>query len=219
MALVHSLNVSSGTKIAVKSGFTGIDKVPTSTRVLVRAPGPKGVGGSGVVGDVISDTKHHGGDDQAVYAYAREDLNWWESELGVSLRSGMFGENLTTVGLDVTGARIGERWRVGTDLVLQVTAPRIPCATFAVWMDQQGWLERFIGHAVPGAYLRVIHPGEVGVGDPIEMEFRPSHEVSIGLTFQAMTSRPELLSVLLSASEYLVDGLKERALANTSHEH
>ena len=72
---------------------------------------------------------------------------------------------------------------------------------------------------MPGAYLRVIHPGEVGVGDPIEMEFRPSHEVSIGLTFQAMTSRPELLSVLLSASEYLVDGLKERALANTSHEH
>lgn len=218
MSELLSLNVSSGTKIAAKSGITGIDKVPTATRILVRAPGPKGVGGSGLVGDVIADTTHHGGDDQAVYAYAREDLDWWENELGVTLRSGMFGENMTTTDLDVTGARIGERWRIGSDLVLQVTAPRIPCATFAVWMAQQGWLERFTAHAIPGAYLRVIHPGEIGANDPIDVEFRPDHQASIGVVFQAMTSRPELYSVVLSASEYLTDGLRARALANTTPE-
>ena len=80
----------------------------------VCAPGAQGSGTSGLAGNVICDTRHHGGDDQAVYAYAREDLDWWQDELGEPLRPGMFGDNLTTTGLDVSGARIGERWRVGT---------------------------------------------------------------------------------------------------------
>ena len=93
---------------------TGIDKRPVTDPVEVRAPGPRPTNlGSGLVGDFIGNPSAHGGDDQAVYAYAREDLDSWSTELGRTLSNGSFGENLTTSGLDVTGARIGERWRIG----------------------------------------------------------------------------------------------------------
>jgi MOSC domain-containing protein YiiM len=115
---------------------TGIDKRPVDAPVAVIAPGPKGTGEVGLEGDRAYDVKHHGGLDQAVYAYAREDLDRWETELGRPLTNGIFGENLTTAGLDVNGALIGERWRIGLDVVLEVSCPRIPCGTF------QGWLER-----------------------------------------------------------------------------
>ena len=108
-------------------GFTGIDKRPSSGPVQVAVPGP---GGSGLAGDVLCDTRFHGGVTQAVYAFAREDLDEWASALGRVLDNGVFGENLTTSGLDVTGAIVGERWRIGSAL-LEVTAPRIPCRTFA----------------------------------------------------------------------------------------
>jgi MOSC domain-containing protein YiiM len=205
------LNISTGRPIAAKSGTTGIDKLPTAGPIKVAAPGRKGVGGSGLAGDVISDRKHHGGADQAVYAYAREDLDWWQSEIGGPLRSGMFGENITTFGLDVTGALIGERWRIGQDVLLEVTSPRIPCATFAVWMDQKGWLKRFTARATPGAYLRVLEPGEISSGDAVAIEFRPNHRVTIGLTFRALTLEQALLPCLLDASEYLVEELGEQA--------
>ena len=105
------------------SRSTGIDKAAVDEAVMVRPPGPmRGGLGSGLVGDTIGNQKLHGGDDQAVYAYAREDLDGWETQLARSLTNGMFGENLTTAGVDVTGARIGERWRIGTDgLVLEVS--------------------------------------------------------------------------------------------------
>jgi len=181
-------------------GVTGIDKQPTGDAVQVRAPGPKGSGlGSGLVGDPIFDRDHHGGDDQAVYAYAREDLDDWAAELGRPLAGGVFGENLTTTGLDVTGARIGERWRIGDELVLEVACPRIPCGTFAHRMAEQGWIKTFTARAVPGAYLRVVTPGEVRAGDPITVVERPGHDVTIGVTFRALTREPELLPRLLAA--------------------
>ena len=96
---------------------------------------------------MICDAKNRGGGSQAVYAYAREDLDWWEAELGEPLRSGRFGENLTMAGLEVTDALIGEIWRVGDSAVLQVTGPRIPCATFVVWMNRKGWLKEFTRRA------------------------------------------------------------------------
>src|SRR5689334_606758 len=114
---------------AKSTGITGIDKQPAAGPVAVRAPGEQG--SSGLAGDQIFDQAHHGGDDQAVYAYAREDLDRWQAELGRALPGGTFGENLTTAGVDVTGALIGERWQVGDEVVLEVAAPRIPCATFA----------------------------------------------------------------------------------------
>ncbi len=181
---------------------TGIEKIGTDEPVDVRAPGPKRGGlGSGLVGDVIGDVEHHGGDDQAVYAYAREDLDRWQQTLGRDLASGSFGENLTTVDLDVNGARIGERWRVGDTLVVQVTDPRIPCATFRGWIAERGWLKTFTAAAIPGAYLRVVTPGRMRSGDPITVVHRPDHDVSVALVFRALTREPELLPALLEANE------------------
>ncbi len=201
--MAELLSVNLGSAKATESsdvGVTGIDKRPASGPVEVRAPGPRRGGlGGGLVGDRICDTAHHGGDDQAVYAYAREDFDSWEAELGRKLPGGAFGDNLTTAGLDVTGALIGERWRVGDDVVLEVSLPRIPCRTFAGWMEEQGWVKRFTIRALPGAYLRVITPGLIRAGDPITVVERPEHDVTIGVTFRAMTREPELLPRLLSA--------------------
>jgi MOSC domain-containing protein YiiM len=156
--------------------------------------------GSGLVGDTIGNQKLHGGDDQAVYAYAREDLDAWEIQLEQKLTNGMFGENLTTSGIDVTQARIGERWRIGTDgLVLEVSAPRTPCRTFAAFLDLDKWIKTFTQAGKPGAYLRVISPGAVRAGDAITIDYRPDHDVSVGLVFRARMSEPELLPQLLVA--------------------
>ena len=156
--------------------------------------------GSGLVGDTIGNQKFHGGDDQAVYAYAREDLDEWQNRLGRPLTDGMFGENLTTTGIDVTNARIGERWHIGTGgLVLEVSAPRTPCRTFSAFLDIDGWMKTFTKAAKPGAYLRVISPGPVQAGDTISVSETPDHDVSISLVFRAKMSEPDLLPQLLAA--------------------
>ncbi|MGW3291547.1 MOSC domain-containing protein [Streptomyces sp. NPDC001002] len=184
-------------------GVTGIDKRPVAGPVRVSAPGAKGVGASGLAGDEVCDLRHHGGDDQAVYAVAREDLDDWERELGRPLANGAFGENLTTRGLDVSGARIGERWRVGAELVLEVTCGRIPCRTFQEHLGEKRWVKRFTERGAPGAYFRVIVPGEIRAGDPIEVVHRPDHEVTVALQFRAVTTRRELLPSLLPAGAAL----------------
>ncbi|CAL9299150.1 MOSC domain-containing protein [Streptomyces sp. SudanB182_2057] len=184
-------------------GVTGIDKQPAEGPVRVAAPGPRGVGASGLAGDAVCDTRHHGGDDQAVYAYAREDLDTWERELGRALANGCFGENLTTEGLDVSGALIGERWRIGRQVVLEVTAGRIPCATFQGHMGERGWVKRFTRKAATGAYLRVIEPGEIRSGDAVEIVHRPDHGVTAAMQFRAVTTERELLPRLLAAGEAL----------------
>ncbi|MFI0261233.1 MOSC domain-containing protein [Streptomyces sp. NPDC017056] len=193
------------------TGSTGIGKQPVDGPVAVSAPGPKGVAGSGLAGDAVVNLQHHGGDDQAVYAYAREDLDAWEKELGRALPAGMFGENLTTSGLDVTHARIGERWRVGPRLLLEVTSARIPCMTFQGRLGEPGWIKRFTQAGVPGAYLRVVEPGEIRAGDTITVEHRPDHDVTIALAFRGMTTQREVLPRLLEAGEALHPELRELA--------
>jgi len=178
---------------------TGIDKRPAGGPVTVTAPGPRGTGMVGLAGDRVYDVKHHGGPDMAVYAYAREDLDRWEAELRRPLANGHFGENLTTAGLDVNGALIGERWRIGPDVVLEVSCPRIPCATFQGWLERDGWIKRFTEAAVPGAYLRVIEPGDIRAADPVEIVHRPGHDVTVALAFRAMTREPVLLPRLVAA--------------------
>ncbi|MFE1772604.1 MOSC domain-containing protein [Streptomyces sp. NPDC059008] len=190
-------------------GGTGIDKRPVDGPVAVSAPGPAGVGGSGLAGDAVVNLRHHGGDDQAVYAYAREDLDVWQRELGRELANGSFGENLTTSGVDLTGARIGERWRIGPRVLLEVSCPRIPCRMFQGWLGERGWMKRFTRAAVPGAYLRVIEPGEIRAGDRVERVYRPDHEVTIELMFRALTTRRELLPRLLEAGEALPEVARE----------
>lgn len=196
-----------------EGNLTGIDKHPTAGPVAVASPGPKGVGGSALAGDAIGDRRHHGGDHQAVYAFAREDLDDWSGALGRELGNGAFGENLTTSGLDVNGALIGERWRIGPDVLLEVCAARIPCRTFAGTLGERGWVKRFTAQAAPGAYLRVVEPGEVRAGDRVLREHRPDHDVTVTVLFRALTTAPELLARVLSAGDALAPEAREHALA------
>jgi MOSC domain-containing protein YiiM len=201
MPVLESVNIGAAMPNPHKPvDATGIDKRPQTEPVQVRDPGPKHTGlGSGLVGDFIGDTKHHGGSEQAVYAVAREDLDDWQGRLHRDLPNGFFGDNLTTRGLDVTNARIGERWRIGDMVELQVTSPRIPCSTFRGWVDERGWLKIFTKLARPGAYLRVVKPGQIKAGDTIEVVHRPDHDVTVSLVFRALTLERELLPDLLAA--------------------
>ncbi|MFC4144859.1 MOSC domain-containing protein [Micromonospora mangrovi] len=182
------------------SGRTGIDKRPVDGPVLLRA--------DGVAGDFIGERAHHGGADQAVYAYAEEDAGWWAADLGREIRPGAFGENLTTWAVDVTGAVIGEQWAIGSAL-LEVTKPRTPCRTFAGFWDMPDLIKRFTVRAAPGAYLRVLRDGEVAAGDPVEVVDRPAHGVTIGEVFRATTLEPELLPRLLDVPE-LPEPIREK---------
>ncbi|MGE0218915.1 MOSC domain-containing protein [Mycolicibacterium sp.] len=196
------LSVNTAAELTDLSGLrTGIDKRPSTDPLAVRAPGPrKGGLGSGLVGDSIGNDRHHGGDDQAVYAYAREDLDGWQAQLERPLTNGMFGENLTTTGVDLTACLVGERWAVGSDgLVLEVTSPRTPCKTFATWLDIPRWIKTFTAAGLPGAYFRVISPGAVRTGDAIDVIDRPDHTVTIGTVFRALMLEPDLLPSLAVA--------------------
>jgi MOSC domain-containing protein YiiM len=210
---VNSAHVGPG----VSAATTGIDKRPIDGAVAVRAPGPMHGGlGSGLTGDTIGNAKVHGGDDQAVYAYAREDLDAWQSELERELTNGMFGENVTTSGIDVTGAVIGERWRIGSDgLLLEVTRPRVPCKTFAHRLGIAGWIKTFTHGGTPGAYLRVLEPGTLRSGDAIEIVDRPAHDVTIGTVFRALMLEPQLLPSILAA-DALPEDLKALARRRTA---
>jgi MOSC domain-containing protein YiiM len=159
---------------------TAIDKRPVTSTVLV--------GALGLTGDEQVDKVSHGGTEQAVYAYAREDLDWWEARLGRELRNGMFGENITTTGLDVTNAVIGETWRFGR-VVVQVTSPRVPCLTFRNWVEETGWIKVFRQAGRPGAYLRVVQPGALRAGDPIELVSRPDDSVTVADVLEALYLR------------------------------
>lgn len=149
-------------------GITAIDKRAVD--------GPVKIGAYGVYADVQADRKHHGGLDKAVYAYAQEDAAYWERELGRALAPGFFGENLRTEGIDVNAAVVGERWRIGDRVEVEVTMPRTPCQTFARWVggdDERGWVRRFSDARRLGPYLRVLSTGRVAAGDEITVIGRP----------------------------------------------
>ncbi|MEU8606049.1 MOSC domain-containing protein [Streptomyces parvulus] len=178
---------------------TSIGKRPVEGRRGIAAPGVRGTEGStgsAVAGDQVCDLRNHGGDDQAIYAYGREELDFWERKLHRALPNGIFGENLTTLTVATTDALIGERWQVGPETVLEVCATRFPCRTFAEWLGRQDWMTQFVREVLPGAYLRVIVPGEIGAGDTISTLSRPEHGVTSGVVFRAMTLEPELLPLL-----------------------
>jgi MOSC domain-containing protein YiiM len=154
--------------------------------------GPVAVGATGIAGDEQADKANHGGPYKAAYAYAREDVEWWEAQLGRALDDGAFGENLTLAGVDVTGARIGERWRIGT-VELEVSGPRVPCSKLGARMGDQRFPRRFVAAARPGAYLAVTEPGTLEAGDPVAIVHRPGHDVTVGLVFEvALRDRSRL---------------------------
>ena len=170
-------------------GITAIDKRPVDGPVRVRP--------LGLHADVQADRKHHGGEDQAVYAYADEDAAYFAESLGRDVPPGLFGENLRTSGVDVTGAVTGERWRIGATLELEVTIPRTPCGTFARRMKVDRWVKRFAEEGRPGAYLRVLRSGPVAAGDPIVVTHRPEHGVTIGEIFAGLS--PEQARAVLDS--------------------
>ncbi len=191
-------------------GKTGIAKRPVPWPVRIVAPGPDGA--SGVDGDDVCDLRFHGGNDRAAYAFAREDLDAWERELGRPLGNGSFGENLTIRGYDISAALIGERWRIGPGLVVEVTGGRIPCRTFAGWLGEKGWVRRFTQTARTGAFLRVVEPGEVRAGDPIDVIHRPGHDVTVSLLFRAATMERALLPLTRPAVDWMESGFRDTVL-------
>ncbi len=174
------------------SGRSAIDKRPQDgpVRVTVR----------GLVSDAQANRAAHGSTEQAVYAYAREDLDHWAAKLGRELRNGQFGENLTVAGVELTHATVGERWRIGSVLI-ELNNPRIPCSTFQGFMGEPQWVKRFTEEGRPGGYFRVLEEGEIRAGDKIDIEHRPDHGVTLQQVFRALTGDRELVHLLLVAPE------------------
>ncbi|TQN31058.1 MOSC domain-containing protein YiiM [Haloactinospora alba] len=181
-SVVRSVNVGRVAEAAWAGRLkrTAIDKTPVTGRV--------GVYEEGVAGDSQADLEHHGGRDQAVYAYPREGLDRWEERLGRRLGDGAFGENLTTAGLDVNAALIGERWRVGT-VLLEATLPRTPCGVFQAWLAEAGWTKRFTEEGRTGVYLRVLEEGSLAAGDGVTVVHRPAHGITVMAAFRAYYER------------------------------
>jgi MOSC domain-containing protein YiiM len=172
--------------------LTSIFKDPVAGRVAVQ--------GVNLAGDDQADRSLHGGTDKAVYAYAQEDLDWWSACLGVPLAPGVFGENLTVAEMAVTGAVIGERWRVN-DVLLEVCAPRTPCYKLGIRMGEDGFPRLFAAAGRPGAYLRILAAGTVGTGDAVTVKHRPSHGVTVGAVADAYHRDHSRAAELLAAPE------------------
>ncbi|MEI7033753.1 MOSC domain-containing protein [Streptomyces pratensis] len=157
------------------------------------------VGKLGLEGDEQA-ADFHGGLLQAVYAYSTADLAWWANELGRPLRNGSFGENVDIEDFDVSGAVLGERWRMGA-VVLEVMAPRMACGTFGAWMGEKGWAKRFNGERRPGAYLRVVEEGRISPGDPVEVLSRPRKRITVAEAVGAILDEQDVLKRIIDMAD------------------
>ena len=195
MPKLVSVNVGTPQQLSVRRGrpmMSAIAKHPVDGRVRVE--------GVNVAGDAQADLRVHGGPDKAVYAYAREDSGWWEDVLGIDIPDGMFGENLTTEGVDVTNAVIGERWRIGT-VELEVCQPRQPCSKLGLRFGNPKMVKLFAQSSRPGAYLRIVTEGELGAGDEVEVLSRPDHGVTIAMASDAVFKDRSLAARVLEAPQ------------------
>jgi MOSC domain-containing protein YiiM len=194
MARVLSVNVGRPRPVEIgqRTVRTAIWKEPVEGRVPVR--------GVNLAGDDQADRTVHGGPDKAVYAYAVEERRVWERELGRALGPAPFGENLTTEGIDVSGALVGERWRIGSTL-LEVAQPRLPCFKLGLRMSDPRFVRRFALASRPGAYLRIVEEGALGAGDPVVPETVPDHGVTVQLVFNAILKDRALIPQVLEAPQ------------------
>jgi MOSC domain-containing protein YiiM len=210
MASVISVNVG-------RARLVGFETTSVPETAIEKRPvdGPVRITTYGVEGNEVGDKAVHGDEFMRVYAYAAEDYRWWEAELGAALAPGHFAEQLTTEGIDLNAALVGETWQVGS-AVLQISHVRTPCLTFKGWMGHTGhdptaWVRRFALAARPGPYFRVLEEGTVTSGDPIVVLDRPDHDVSVAMMFRALLTEPRLLPRLLEVDD-LKDWVRERAL-------
>ncbi len=155
-AVLHAINAAVPTELAIGDEMltTGIDKRP-------RAGGAH-IAVDGIEGDFIANARAHGGPDQAIYLYSAEDAAFWSAELGIDCPPGFFGENLT-IDRWWPEVRIGDRLTSGT-LVLELTFPRVPCATLAARVGDPRFVKRFAQEGRPGVYRRVLSPGDAASG-------------------------------------------------------
>ncbi len=181
--------------------------------VKTAADGPVRLADDHVAGDVQANQVAHGGRDQAVYAYDRASYDAWEAERGQELPNGFFGENLTLSGVDVDGARVGERWRIGEQVEVAVTSPRIPCAKLD-WRMQDDFVATFLQADRPGAYLRIVTPGDVVAGDAVEVVHRPDHDVTVR-DLLALRRGEDVAAHVLTAGDDLRDVIREQVERRT----
>ncbi len=187
---------------AVTQGYwadTAIDKRPVA--------GVARIGELGVEGDRQL-ASSHGGPDKAVYAYAQEDADWWADELGRAFGPGLVGENLRTSGVDVSGALIGEQWRIG-DVLLEVRQPRTPCKNLSARLGLEGFHLRFNRTGRVGALCRVLETGTLRAGDPVEVGERPDHDLTIADL--ARGPDPEQMRRLLDSGVPLAANVRAKA--------
>ena len=192
---VRSINIAATSQAQSWSGSgnrTGINK--QSVQGLIH------FGPEGVVGDTVVDRKHHGGYDKAVYAYAYEDALWWAEKIGRDIPAGSFGENLTTEGIDVTNAVIGECWQIG-DLLLEVAEPRIPCSVFSGFWDRPTLIKEFTEANRSGAYLRIIDEAMIEKGNAISVASRPTHGITIADVFAARSGERSKIAEISRVAE------------------
>jgi len=192
---VRSINIAASSQAQSWSGSgnrTGINK--QSVQGLIH------FGPEGVVGDTVVDRKHHCGYDKAVYAYAYEDALWWAEKIGRDMPAGSFGENLTTEGIDVTNAVIGECWQIG-DLLLEVAEPRIPCSVFSGFWDRPTLIKEFTEANRSGAYLRIIDEAMIEKGNAISVASRPTHGITIADVFAARAGERSKIAEISRVTE------------------
>ncbi len=178
--------------------FPPNDSNETVTPSRFPEPEPIMVPGQQIPGpDVLDYPSEPGPDCHIVSAYSRLDYDYWQTRLRRAIPNGMFGEHFTTHGIDLCHARIGERWRIGPRLVLEITGPRMPSGRFLEWLRERGWLETFIAAERPGVFARVVAPGPAQAGDKITVQSRPDHDVTVWDSFRALTSEDSFLPTLL----------------------
>jgi MOSC domain-containing protein YiiM len=207
VASLVSVNVGKPRQISTRRGqamLSAIVKEPVLGRVRVE--------GVNLAGDDQADRSVHGGPDKAVYAYAREDIDWWEEISGAQLPSGVFGENLTTLGVDVSGSIIGERWALGS-VVLEVCQPRLPCSKLGIRFGDLRMVKAFAKASRPGAYMRIVQEGELGVGDEVTIVSRPDHGITLAMTADAVLKDPALVPRVLLAPELSLELRQELSQA------
>lgn len=197
-AKVLSVNVGTPREFEYKNrnAKSAIWKSPVTGRIAAR--------GLNLDGDDQADRVAHGGYDKAVYAYAIEDIAWWEQQVGQTIHYGVFGENVTTHGISVNEALVGERWEVGTT-ILEVSEPRIPCWRLGVRMEDKTFPRQFTQALRPGSYLRIIVEGDIGANDEINVIAKPDHDLSVRDVFRIFTHNREEFARILEVEQMSAD--------------